>query len=33
MDMHRHTTVDTWYQTDMGNTDNIRVPSHMQILV
>jgi len=29
MDMHGHTTIDTWYQTDIGNTNNIRVPSHM----
>ena len=31
--MHGHTIVDIWYQTDMGNTDNIRVSNHMYILV
>jgi len=33
MDRHGHMTVDTWYQIDMGNTVDIRIPSHMYILV
>jgi len=33
MDMHGYMTVDTWYQTDIGNTSKYRVPSHMYILV